>query len=292
MKEFLISDENIQNKIYEIRGIQVMFDSDLAEFYECKNGTKDINKAVKRNVERFPEDFYFQLTPMECSRFQIGTLNVKRGQNLKYMPHVFTEQGVAMLASVIHTEVAADISVRIMRNFVAMRHYLSSNSDIYQTLDNINNKIIEHDEKINKLFEQFNRKERLFLSGTVYDAYYYLHSILKEAKNELIIMDPYASLDVLELIKDINSKIILITSNKSDLTEKQINKFNKQYNNKLRVFKNNKFHDRFVILDRNLVYHIGTSINYLGKKVFSIVLQEKGFLKSNLENFIKSIIDK
>ena len=147
-------------------------------------------------------------------------------------------------------------------------------------------------EKINKLFAQFNKKERLFLSDTVYDAYSYLHDILKEVDDELIIMDPYADLNVLDIIRDIDSRIVLITGNKSILSEKQINRFNKQYNNKLTVFKNNKFHDRYIILDRKLVYHVGTSINYLGKKVFSIVLQEEGFIKSNLENFIKNIIDK
>ena len=294
MKEILVSDKNIQNKIYEIRGKQVMLDCDLAEFYECKNGTKSINLAVKRHIDRFPEDFYFQLIGEEYNnlKFQFETSSSNNYGGVRKLPYVFTEQGVAMLASVIHTEVAADVSVRIMRSFVTIRHYLSENKDIYQTLNNINNKLLEHDKKINELFEQFNKKERLFLADTVYDAYSYVHSILKESIDELIIMDPYADLDILDIVRDINSRIILITSSKSRLTEKQINKFNKQYNNKLKVFKNNKFHDRYIILDRNIVYHVGTSINYLGKRVFSIVLQEKGFLKSNLENFIKNIIDK
>ena len=294
MKELLVSDKSIEDKIYEIRGKQVMLDSDLAELYECKNGTKSINLAVKRHIDRFPEDFYFQLNEKEYNdlKFQFETSGSNNYGGVRKLPYVFTEQGVAMLASVIHTEVAADISVRIMRSFVAMRHFLFENNSIYSALNNMNNKIFEHDEKINKLFAQFNKKERLFLSDTVYDAYSYLHDILKEVDDELIIMDPYADLNVLDIIRDIDSRIVLITGNKSILSEKQINRFNKQYNNKLTVFKNNKFHDRYIILDRKLVYHVGTSINYLGKKVFSIVLQEEGFIKSNLENFIKNIIDK
>ena len=117
-----LSLEKIKNKIYKIREKDVMLDFDLAKIYKCANGTKDINKAVKRNIERFPEDFYFELTKEECSRFQIGTLNTKRGSNIKYLPHAFTEQGVAMLASVLRTPVANDESENIMRAFVSMRH--------------------------------------------------------------------------------------------------------------------------------------------------------------------------
>lgn len=229
MKELLVSDKSIEDKIYEIRGKQVMLDSDLAELYECKNGTKSINLAVKRHIDRFPGDFYFQLNEKEYNdlKFQIETSSSNNYGGVRKLPYVFTEQGVAMLASVIHTEVASDISVRIMRSFVAMRHFLFENNSIYSTLNNMNNKIFEHDEKINKLFEQFNKKERLFLSNTVYDAYSYLHDILKDVEDELIIMDPYADLNVLDIIRDIDSKIVLITGNKSILSEKQINRFNK-----------------------------------------------------------------
>ena len=139
MNEVLLKEEkNIKDLIYEIRGKQVMIDSDLAIFYGCKNGTKDINKAVKRNIKRFPEDFYFQITKEECdslfSRFQIGTLNNSkgRGRNIKYLPYVFTEQGVSMLSSVLKTETASKVSVNIMRAFVSMRHCLIDNKDIYK----------------------------------------------------------------------------------------------------------------------------------------------------------------
>ena len=289
MEELIKIDEKIKNKIYVIRGKQVMLDRDLAEFYKCKNGTKTINLAVKRNITRFPSDFYFQITEDEYKdlRFQFETANNKS----RVLPCVFTEEGVAMLASVIRTEVAADISVRIMRTFVAMRHYLYDNTDIYKTLNFINNKMNEHDEKLNKVFSYFDKREKLFLNGEYYDSYSYIHNILKDVKNELFIIDPYADLDLLDIIRDINSKIVLIVSSKSNLSEKQINKFNKQYNNKLIVLKNNKFHDRYFVLDKSIIYHLGASINYLGKKVFSIDMLEDDIVKNNLLNYINNIIN-
>ena len=293
MEELIKIDENIKNKIYVIRGKQVMLDSDLAEFYKCKNGTKTVNLAVKRNLERFPEDFYFQLSKEEYDnlKFQFETSSMNEYGGVRKLPYVFTEQGVAMLASVIRTEVAADISVRFMNTFVAMRHYLYDNNDIYKTLNFINNKMNEYDEKLNIVFSQFNKREKLFLNGEYYDSYSYIHNILKDVKNELFIIDPYADLNLLDIIRDINSKIVLIVSSKSNLSEKQINKFNKQYNDKLTVLKNNNFHDRYIILDKNIVYHLGTSINCLGKKVFSITLLEDKIVRGSLLNFINNIVE-
>ena len=293
MEELIKIDENIKNKIYVIRGKQVMLDSDLAEFYKCKNGTKTVNLAVKRNLERFPEDFYFQLSKEEYDnlKFQFETSSMNEYGGVRKLLYVFTEQGVAMLASVIRTEVAADISVRFMNTFVAMRHYLYDNNDIYKTLNFINNKMNEYDEKLNIVFSQFNKREKLFLNGEYYDSYSYIHNILKDVKNELFIIDPYADLNLLDIIRDINSKIVLIVSSKSNLSEKQINKFNKQYNDKLTVLKNNNFHDRYIILDKNIVYHLGTSINCLGKKVFSITLLEDKIVRGSLLNFINNIVE-
>lgn len=292
MEELIKIDENIKNKIYVIRGKQVMLDSDLAEFYKCKNGTKTINLAVKRNLKRFPQDFYFQLSKEEYDnlKFQSETSSMNEYGGVRKLPYVFTEQGVAMLASVVRTEVAAEISVQIMRTFVSMRHYLYDNQDIYRTLNYINNKMIEHDEKLDKLFSHFDRKEKLFLDGSEYDSYSYVHSIIKDVNCEVIIIDPYADVELLDMVKDIDAKIILIMKNKSLLSEKQINKFNKDYGNKLSVAKNDKFHDRYIILDRNTIYHLGTSINHLGKRVFSITLLEDKIVKSDLLNYIKNIV--
>ena len=147
MNELLEKETKIENMIYEIRGVQVMLDSDLAKLYECTNGTKDINKAVKRNINRFPKDFYFQLTNVETKKlwFQNGTAN----NMVRTNPHVFTEQGVAMLSSVLKTDIAADMSIKIIRAFVYMRKYISSDSK--------NNILINHEERILKLEESFNK---------------------------------------------------------------------------------------------------------------------------------------
>ncbi len=170
----VIEKENIsiENLIYEVRGKQVMLDSDLAHLYKCTNGTKDINKAVNRNIERFPEDFYFQLTNEEYNslRFQIGTLKGTRGQHKKYLPYVFTEQGVAMLATVLRTEIVAQMSVAIMRAFVSMRKYISNN---LMEQKYINNLVLENHEKIVTLedafksFEEKRKVNEIYFNGQI-----------------------------------------------------------------------------------------------------------------------------
>ena len=291
MNELLIDEKNIRDKIYVIRGKQVMLDRDLAKLYECKNGTKTINQAVGRHLDKFPEDFYFQLTKKEFDNLksQFGTSSWNDYGGVRKLPYAFTEEGVAMLSSVIRTKIASQVNVSIMRAFVSMRHYITDNKDIFITLTNLNNKMVEYDEKLDFLFSKFESKEKIFLPGEEYDSYSYIFNILKDAKEEVIIMDPYADLNMLDMIRNINCNIILITSSKTFLSEKEINKFNKQYN-KLKVYKNNKFHDRYFILDKNIMYHCGTSINYAGKRMFSINLLEDKFMKNNLFNFVKSII--
>ena len=274
MNDLMIKDE-IENMIYEIRGKQVMLASDLARLYNCKNGTKDINKAVKRNIDRFPEDFYFKLTVSEMDsiapRFQSGTLKIERGKNIKYLPHVFTEQGVAMLATVLHTEIASEISVKIMRTFIKLRKYINYEKNI---LLNMENKLIEHDnklldqnERIDILFDKLETKEKInhiFFEGQIYDAYSLLIDILNKAKKEIIIIDNYIDKNLLDILKKINKNILIITNkiNETDLT-----KYNEQYNN-IEIIKSNKYHDRFIIIDKETLYHSGASLKDLGKNVF------------------------
>ena len=280
---------NIENMIYEIRGKQVMLDSDLSKLYHCKNGTKDINKAVKRNIDRFPSDFYFQLTSEECSRFQFGTLKIKRGENIKYLPHVFTEQGVAMLATVLKSEIASKVSIDIMRAFVAMRHYIGNNE--YRLL-NVESKIVEHDNDIKLLQESFSKFEEkkqvndIYFTDQIYDAYSKIKDIFSLANQELIIIDSYADKTVLDMIKDLSVKVLLITKESNKLSDLDIGKYNKQYSN-LKVIRNNDFHDRYFIIDKNEVYHCGTSINYAGTKVFSINILEDNIVKNSLIKEIK-----
>ena len=289
MEELIKIDESIKNKIYVIRGKQVMLDRDLSDLY--KTETRVFMQSIKRNIERFPENFMFQLTREEFLNWKsqiVMSENDRKG--LRRPPYAFTEQGVAMLTSVLKSNVAIQISISIMNAFVEMRHYLYDNQDIYRTLNYINNKMNEYDEKLNELFSHFNRKEKLFLNGTEYDSHSYVHSILKDVKKEVILIDPYADLELLDMIKDIDANISLVMKNKSLLSEKQINKFNKQYNNKLKVFRNDKFHDRYIILDRNTIYHLGTSINHIGKRVFSITLLEDKIVKGSLLNCINNIV--
>ena len=266
----------IEDLIYEIRGKQVMLDSDLARLYECTNGTKDINKAVNRNIERFPSDFYFQLTKEEYQylKFQSGTSNLNTRGGVRKMPHVFTEQGVAMLATILRTSIASQISVSIMRAFVKMRHYIGNNE---YRLSNIETKIIEHDNNIRILQDSFEKLEEkrkvneIYFNGQIFDAYSKLIDIFNEAKDNLIIIDSYADKNILDIIKKLNINVIIITKKDNLLTNKDIDKYNKQYNN-LKVVYNSTYHDRYFILDKNIIYHCGTSINRIGYKTFSINL--------------------
>lgn len=294
MNEIIPTEEqNIENMIYEIRGKQVMLDSDLAKLYQCKNGTKEINQAVKNNPEKFPERFSWKLTKEETKELLVKIIDRKnietRGGKYKN-PRVFTEQGVAMLATILKSKKATDVSIRIMDAFVEMRHFIVENKDIYQTLTNINNKLIEHDKKIDYLFSIFDKKEHLFLPGTEYDAYREITKILKAAKEEIIIIDGYVDVTLLDIIKELNTNVVLITKNKNNLKKIEIDKYNKQYNN-LQIIKNDTFHDRYIIIDNKEIYHIGTSLNHAGKRVFSINKLEDKIIIDNLLNYIKKIID-
>lgn len=282
-----ISNKNIENLIYEIRGKQVMLDSDLARLYMTSTG--NLNRAVKRNSERFPSDFYFQLTKSEYDVLlcQNGIANKKGGRTI--LPYVFTEQGVSMLSSVLKTEVAARVSVSIMRAFVAMRHYISNNE---YRLFNVESKIIEHDESIKLLQESFNKFEEkkkineIYFNGQIFDAYSKILDIFKETKKELIIIDNYADNSLLDIIKKLKVNVVLITNNL--LTKKDIDNYNKQYSN-LKVIFNNTFHDRYFILDNKTIYHCGASINRIGYKTFSINLINDEEVCNLLLNKIKRI---
>ena len=236
MNEIILREEiKVENMIYEVRGKQVMLDRDLAKLYECANGTKTINLAVKRHIKRFPERFMFQLTKEEAeeiySRFQVETLNDLRGSNIKYLPYVFTEQGVAMLATILRTKVAEDVSIRIMDAFVEMRKYINNNliDQVY-----INKLVIKDHERINLLEETFNKLEEktkinsLFFEGQIYDAYSLLIDILNKSDEEIIIIDNYAGKELLDILKDIDRKITIISKNISKELEK---KYLSQYKN-------------------------------------------------------------
>ena len=294
----LMETENIkiEDMIYEIRGKQVMLASDLANLYQCKNGTKSINLAVKRNIDKFPEDFCFKLTDEETKNiwFQLETKKIKletRGGKYNNV-YVFTEEGVAMLSSVLKTEIAANVSINIMRAFVKMRKYIS-NSLINQ--NNYNDMLIDHEGRIKtleKTFSKFESKRKvneIYFNGQIYDSYSKILDILNEAKQELIIIDGYADKTVLDLIKNLNVKIILIVKNKSLITETDINKYNSQYDN-LKIIHDDTFHDRYFIIDKDTIYHCGTSLNRIGNKTFSINILEDEIVKQLLIDKVKTLI--
>ena len=216
----LSKELNIETMIYEIRGKQVMLDSDLAKLYQCSNGTKSINQAVTRHVDRFPNDFYFQITENEyiCLKSQLGTSNETRG-GVRKLPYAFTEQGVAMLATILRTSVAAEVSIKIMRAFVAMRKYISTNL-LEQKY--INNLVLKHEEEINKIFDHFDRKQpttEIYFNGQIYDSYSKIIDIFNTAKNELIIIDGYADKSVPDMVRRLKVSVLLITEEKRLITE-------------------------------------------------------------------------
>ena len=255
---------NIKEKIYEIRGKQVMLDSDLAKLYQVE--TKVFIQSVKRNIKRFPENFMFQLSNEEFStlRSQIVTSN-KGGR--RFNPYVFTEQGVSMLASILHSNIAIETSIKIINTFVEMRKYISTNL-IEQKY--INSLVLEHDLDIKLLKETFNsfkdKNNHLFFNGQIYDAYSLMIDIFNKSKNEIIIIDNYIDKNILDVLSKTNKKIKIITNKYNN---EDYNKYEKQYNN-VNLIINNTFHDRFIIIDRNILYHCGASFKDLGKQCFEI----------------------
>lgn len=290
MNEFMLKGEKLENLIYEIRGVQVMLDSDLARLYECKNGTKQINLAVKRHKDRFPERFVFQLTEEEARilRFQFETTN----NMSRTLPYVFTEQGVAMLATVIRTDVAAQVSIRIMDAFVLFRKYISSN---LMKQKYINDLVLKDHEKLEILetyFEKLEEKKKsseIYFHGQIYDAYSKIQEIFASCKKKLIIIDSYADNTVLDIIKRLDIDVLIITRKNNLLTKQDIIKYNSEYHN-LRVVYNDTFHDRYFILDNSLVYHCGASINRIGYKTFSINLIQDRYVSLLLINRVKDML--
>ena len=272
-----ISGNEIKNFIYTVRGKQVMLDSDVAMLYHYE--TKNINKAVKRNIDRFPEEFCFQLTENEFQtlRFQIGTSKQSeefRGGR-RYLPNVFTEQGIAMLAGVLKNDIAIQVSINIMNAFIEMRKFLAVNGQLFERLTNVEYKLLEHDKKFDKVFDQLqnreNIKQKIFFEGQIYDAYSLIIDIIKKANKKILIIDNYIDDSVLKMLtkKRKNVEAVILTSDKSNIQKIDIQKFNKEYPI-LKVAKTNKFHDRFIIIDNTEMYHLGASIKDLGKKCFGI----------------------
>ena len=271
----------IKNKIYSIRGFQVMLDSDLAELYGVK--TKVLNKAVKRNIEKFPSEFMFQITETELNlRFQNGTSS---WGGTRYLPYVFTESGVAMLAGVLKSEIAVKMSVQIIKAFIKMRKFINLNSQIFRRLDRVEVKQIETDHKFEQVFNALETqedipKQGIFFEGQIFDAYNFVSNLFKRAKESVMIIDNYIDNSVLihltEIKKDVKVKIL--TKSISEKLKLDIKKFEDQYFKiEVKVYK--KAHDRFIIIDGKEVYHVGASLKDLGKKLFGFSKMDKSIIK-------------
>lgn len=274
---FEIKEEfNIKDLIYEIRGKKVILDSDVAYLFGYE--VKQLNRQVNRNINRFPESYCFKLTNEEVEKLwcQNGTANLNAMR--RTLPYVFTEYGITMLAGLLKSEFAVKVSIKIVNEFIEMKKILYKKEDIYLANDiyEMKYKLLEHDDKINEIFNKFDKKEefknKIFFDGEIYDSYSLSVDIIRKAKQNIIIIDNYVDKVLLDILskKNINVTVLLITDkNKSELTNSDIEKFNKQYPN-LQIKYTNKFHDRFIIIDNINLYHLGASLKDLGNKVFAV----------------------
>jgi len=289
----IIEKENIkiENMIYEIRGMHVMLASDVAKLY--KSETKIINQVVKRNINRFPESFCFQLTNDEYLNLrsqivtsrEIGNMSKRNrvhGGN-RYLPYVFTEHGIMMLSGLLKSEIAAEINVMIINAFISMKKYISNNL-IEQKY--YNDMIIRHDSEIKLLQKSFDKLQNnlnnngLFFEGQIYDAYSLMINILNLAKKNIIIIDNYIDKNLLDILSKTEKEILIITNKYNN---NDYEKYKKQYNN-VNIKIDNTFHDRFIILDNKTLYHSGASFKDLGKKCFAITkIENNKWLNKLLE---------
>ena len=273
-----IEQENIESLIHVVRDKQVMLDRDLAALYGIE--TKVLNQAVKRNAERFPDDFMFQLTKDEAlfTRSQFVTMKSGRGSNIKYLPFAFTESGIAMLSSVLRSPTAIEVNIRIMRAFVAMRHFLANNAQVFQRLANIEYHQIETDRRIDEVFKRLDAntqpQQGIFYDGQVFDAYQFVCDLVRKAMKSIALIDNYVDDTVLTLLdkRADNVTATIYTQHISQQFQLDINRHNTQYP-AINVEHFNRAHDRFLLIDDE-VYHIGASIKDLGKKWFAFTLMQ------------------
>ena len=288
--------KDIKSLIYVVRGQQVMLDSDLAMIYQVE--TKVFNQAVSRNIERFPENFRFQLTKEEFDtlRSQIATSDGRGGR--RYRPYMFTEQGIAMLSGVLRSDVAVQASIRIMNTFVEMRRFIANHALLFEKVSDIELKQLEYqkntDEKFDKVFryieDHAESEQKIFFDGQIYDAFSLITSIIRKAQKEIILSAGYVDVDTLNILakKNAGVDVKIYTYASAQLTNRDAAKFNAQYPT-LTVKMTQVFHDRFIILDGGTAYHIGASIKDAGKKCFAISLIDDPGVVTDLLNRLKTV---
>ncbi len=256
MNELIIDNQTIQDKIYTIRDVQLMLDEDLAFLYSVE--LKRLNEQVNRNIERFPEKFRFQFTKEE------------------YLPYVFTEQGVSMLSAVLRSQIAIEVSIKIIDSFVQMRKFISSNANMFGRFERIEQRLSLHDENFNKIFNAIEekgtpQKQHIFYDGQIFDAYLFVSDIIKSAKSSIKLIDNYIDESTLVLFtkRDAKVDVKIYTKKFSAKLKLDLDKYNAQYP-KIEIEKFDLSHDRFLIIDEKEIYHFGASLKDLGKKWFAV----------------------
>ena len=292
--EIPIKTENIQNMVYVVRGKQVMLDSDLAKLYQVE--TFNLNKARKRNEKRFPADFCFQLTKDEYQnlKFQFGISSCTGNEHggRRTLPYAYTEQGIAMLSAVLRSDIAIQVSIKIMQTFVEMRKYMAHTSLILEKVNQIEIRQMTDQQRNNERFEQvFNyisdhqeSRQKIFFDGQIFEAFSLLAGIIGQAQTSIVLIDGYVDIETLNILakKQNRVKVDIYTSPTTRLTARDIDIFNTQYP-MLSVRYTGSFHDRFLILDNTKAYHIGASIKDAGKKCFGITqIEDAGLIKDIL----------
>ncbi len=286
----VLENQQVQNRIYTIRGLQVMLDRDLAELYQLE--TRSLKQAVRRNIERFPEDFMFELTEREIEILVSQTVIPSKKYLGGAKPFAFTEQGVAMLSAALKSAIAVEINIKVMRAFVQMRKFIANNAIIFQRLDKIEQKQLIADTKFDKVFEAIEAKEikpkqGIFFDGQIFDAYVFVSDLIKAAKSSIILIDNFVDETVLTLLskRTENCKATIYTKLISKKLQLDLKKYNAQYA-PITVIKFSNAHDRFLILDDKIIYHFGASLKDLGKKWFAFSKFDKGAFEvlSRLDN--------
>ena len=291
----ILEENSIRSKIHVIRGQQVMLDFDLAQIYGYE--TKNFNRQVRNNIERFDSDFMFQLSDSEIDEILRCKFFTSSWGGTRYKPYAFTEQGIYMLMTVLKGDLAVTQSKMLIRTFKEMKHFIQNNSHIFVELDNIKKHLLESDlhhketdKKVQELFslmDKYNIKESqgIFFQGQIFDAYAKFENFLASAKKEIILIDNYVDLSILQRLakKKKGVSVTIYTAPKTKLTAQDIHTFNTQYPT-LTVNHTTKTHDRFLIIDNSTIYHIGASLKDLGKKCFGFSILDSSFIPMILRN--------
>jgi hypothetical protein len=275
----------IKDKIINIRGKQIILDRDLARLYEVE--TKVLNQAVKRNKDRFPEDFIFRLTKEEKEEVVTNCDHLRELRFSPNLPFGFTEHGITALSGILKSKKAVEINIKIVRAFVEMRKFLSKNASFFQKFQQIDQKLLEHDGNFAKIFKALENdtipEKGIFYDGQIFDAHKFVSDLINSAKNEIILIDNYIDASVLSLFSDCKTDVKIITKEINDKLKFNMKKYNTQYR-PIKIETSNKFHDRFLIID-NQTYHFGASLKDLGKKIFAFSRFQKDILR--LERIMK-----